>query len=300
MVAVGIANILCPFFGGIPATGAIARTATNIKFGAHSPISAMFHSIFVLLCIVCFSPVMSYVPMGSLAALLIFVAYNMGEPRHFMKLLKKSPRDDQIVLLSCFILTIVFDMIIGVLGGLIVSAVLFSKQMTTCYVGRRTVEDQSLLSRLAGKEMVVYEINGPLFFGTARSVKVMLEEEMVAMNSLVSSIVLIMDNVPVMDISGALSMTSGIEKILKSNKSVFIVGIRPQPLVLIRQLLGEETRGLYVLDSMATLHDAIGRIGDVPTTPSLRWIMNQKISSFSSPSIGSVIGRKQIQGDMFI
>jgi SulP family sulfate permease len=99
LVAIGIANIVCACFGGIPATGAIARTATNIKFGAKSPISAMIHSVFALICVIFFSPAMSHVPMAALSSLLLFVANNMGEPSHFAKLLKTSPTDDKIVLL---------------------------------------------------------------------------------------------------------------------------------------------------------------------------------------------------------
>jgi SulP family sulfate permease len=137
LIGIGIANIICPFFGGIPATGAIARTATNIRFGATSPVSAMVHSLFALLCVVLFAPVMSHVPMSSLAALLLFVAFNMAEPHHFMKLLRTSPRDDKIVLMSCFTLTVCFDMIIGVGCGLVVAAVLFAKQMTSAVSRKR-------------------------------------------------------------------------------------------------------------------------------------------------------------------
>jgi len=258
LIAIGSANIICSFFGGIPATGAIARTATNIKFGARSPISAMIHSVFALLCVVVFAPAMSRVPMASLAALLMFVAYNMGEPDHFLKLLKTSPKDDKIVLLSCFVLTVVFDMVIGVFGGLVVAAVLFAKQMTTAVSLKRETNDMNVLSQMAGKEILVYEMNGPVFFGTARTVQNLLEDA--ANDTFIASVVLIMDNVPVMDISGALSLSAGVEKLLKSNKSVFLVGIRHQPLTLVRHYLPEGKRSLYVLDSMATLHEAVGKL----------------------------------------
>jgi sulfate permease, SulP family len=285
LVAIGLANIITPFFGGIPATGAIARTATNIKFGATSPVSAIVHSVFALLCVVALAPAMSRVPMGALAALLLFVAYNMGEPEHFMKLLRNSPRDDKIVLLSCFVLTVVFDMVIGVFGGLVVAAALFAKQMTHSVSLRRGIKDQATLSQMSGKELLVYELNGPLFFGTAKSMQNMLEE--MARDQFVSSVVLIMDNVPVMDVSGALSMVAGVDRVLQSHKTVFLVGIRKQPLKLIRKHLPESRRGLHVMDSMAALHEAVNRVHDIPSTPHLRWA--------AVPA-----GRQQVQGDMTI
>jgi SulP family sulfate permease len=305
LVAIGTANIMCSFFGGIPATGAIARTATNIKFGAKSPISAMIHSIFALACVVFFAPAMGRVPMASLAALLMFVAYNMGEPAHFMKLLRTSPKDDKIVLLSCFVLTVVFDMVIGVFGGLVVAAVLFAKQMTTSVSLKRWTDDMNALSQMAGKEILVYEMNGPIFFGTARSVQNILEEA--ANDSFIASVVLIMDNVPVMDISGALSLSAGVEKLLKSSKSVFLVGIRHQPLILVRHFLPEGRRSLYVMDSMATLHEAVGKLKDMPSTPHLRWINQRDGITSSTPlgtsrsissddNTGATSGRPQVRG----
>src|SRR5690606_9000826 len=102
LVALGIGNILCPFFGGVPATGAIARTATNIRFGARSPLSAVIHALFTLFVILLFAPLVSYLPMAALAALLILVAYNMSELSHFIHILRVAPKSDMIVLLICF------------------------------------------------------------------------------------------------------------------------------------------------------------------------------------------------------
>ena len=283
LVAIGIANIIAPFFGGIPATGAIARTATNIRFGAQSPISAIIHSIFALMCVVVLAPAMSHVPMSALAALLLFVAYNMGEPDHFIKLLKTSPRDDQIVLLACFILTVVFDMVIGVFGGLVIAAVLFAKQMTTSVSLHRGTSDMALLGELSGKEILVYEMTGPLFFGTAKQLSNLLEEA--ALDNFVQSVVLIMDSVPVLDVSGALALSAGVEKVLKSRKSVFLVGVRAQPLKLIRHYLPEGRKSLYVMDSMQALHEVVTRIHDIPSTPNLRWISQRDGLQSLSPAL---------------
>ena len=304
LIGIGIANIVAPFFGGIPATGAIARTATNIRFGARSPVSAIIHSIFALLCVVVLAPAMSHVPMSALAALLLFVAYNMGEPDHFMKLLRTSPKDDKIVLLSCFVLTVVFDMVIGVFGGLVIAAVLFAKQMTTSVSLQRGNSDMAQLSEMSGKEILVYEMTGPLFFGTAKQVSNILEEA--AQDTFVQSVVLIMDSVPVLDVSGALALSSGVEKVLKSRKSVFLVGVRAQPLKLIRHYLPEGKKSLYVMDSMQALHEVVTRIHDIPSTPNLRWISQREGLMSVSPGLRFLSransgdntpgGRQQVQG----
>lgn len=281
LIGIGIANIICPFFGGIPATGAIARTATNIRFGAKSPVSAIVHSLFALLSVMVFAPVMSRVPMSALAALLLFVAYNMGEPYHFIKLLKTSPKDDKIVLLTCFVLTVVFDMLIGVSGGLVVAAVLFAKQMTSTSTVRRGESHMSLISKTTGKEVLVYEMNGPLFFGTAKQVSSILEKS--AADPCIESVVLIMDSVPVLDVSGALALSSAAQRVLKIKHTLFLVGVRPQPLKLIRNYLPETTHGLYVIDSMQFLHETVSRLQALPTTPTLRWISQRDGFNALSP-----------------
>src|SRR5262249_3924442 len=124
LVALGIGNMLCPFFGGIAATGAIARTATNIRFGAKSPIAPIPHALFVLLVVLLFAPYVSYLPMAALAGLLILVAYNMAELKHFIHIVKVAPRSDVAVLLLRFGLTVAFDMVIGVTTGVMIAALL--------------------------------------------------------------------------------------------------------------------------------------------------------------------------------
>ena len=124
LLALGIANILCPLFGGIAATGALARTATNIRAGARSPIAAVIHALFVLACTVALAPLVAYLPMAALAALLLIVAKNMAEVRHFVHIVRVAPRSDVIVLLTCFSLTVLFDMVIAVSVGVVLAALL--------------------------------------------------------------------------------------------------------------------------------------------------------------------------------
>src|SRR5690606_6600616 len=111
LVGQGIGNMLAPFFGGIPATGALARTATNIRAGARSPVAGVIHALVILLAMLFLAPLVADIPMASLAALLLLVAWNMSEVKHFVGLLRVAPRSDVVVLLTCFLLTVVFDMV---------------------------------------------------------------------------------------------------------------------------------------------------------------------------------------------
>jgi SulP family sulfate permease len=129
LMAQGVGNIVAPFFGGFAATGAIARTATNVRCGGRSPVAAMTHALFVLGAMVLFAPWLGYLPMASLAALLLIVAKNMSEMKHFVFVLRVAPRSDVAVLLTCFGLTVIFDMTIAVSAGIVLAAILFMRRM---------------------------------------------------------------------------------------------------------------------------------------------------------------------------
>src|SRR5436190_1242238 len=116
LIGQGLANLTAPFFGGIAATGAIARTATNVRFGARSPLAAAFHALFVLAAVLLLAPLLGHLPMAALAATLLVVAWNMGEFRHVAHVLRVAPRGDVFVLVTCFALTVLFDMVIAVSG----------------------------------------------------------------------------------------------------------------------------------------------------------------------------------------
>ncbi|HEY3594682.1 MAG TPA: SulP family inorganic anion transporter, partial [Polyangiaceae bacterium] len=142
LVALGIGNIVAPFFGGIAATGALARTATNIRAGARSPFAAFTHAVVVLLCMVVFAKLVGYVPMASLAALLLLVAWNMSEVRAFFGIVRVAPKSDVIVLLLCFGLTVLFDMVIAVSVGVVLAALLFIGRMAALTEGRIVLETE--------------------------------------------------------------------------------------------------------------------------------------------------------------
>ena len=173
LVAQGIANIGSASFGGIPATGAIARTAANIKNGGRTPVAGMVHSITLILVLVLLMPYAKLIPMPCIAAILFQVAYNMSGWRTFVKLCKSSPKSDILVLVVTFLLTVIFDLVVAIEVGIVCAAFLFMKRMSdvTDVEGWKYVDDEedadSLSLRVVPRNTLVYEINGPLFFGAA-------------------------------------------------------------------------------------------------------------------------------------
>lgn len=227
LLALGAGNVLCPFFGGIAATGAIARTATNIRFGATSPIAAMAHGLVTLLVLLAFAPYVGYLPMATLAALLVLVAWNISEAKHFLHIVRVAPRSDVLVLLICFALTVVFDMIVGVTAGVLLAAMLFMQRMVDLSSGRMiSLESASAANRPdMPKDIVVYEIAGPLFFGAAKKAMSALALEPGSFRGVIFQ----MEGIPAMDITGLVAFESTVQKLIASHKQVALVGVQPQP-----------------------------------------------------------------------
>ena len=173
LVAQGLGNIASACFGGIPATGAIARTAANIKNGGRTPIAGMVHSVTLLLVVVFLMPYAKLIPMPCIAAILFQVAYNMSGWRRFVKLIKSSPKSDIVVLVITFVLTVVFDLVVAIEVGVLLAAVLFMKRMSevTQVAGWKDVDPEndpdSIDLRVLPEHTLVYEISGPMFFASA-------------------------------------------------------------------------------------------------------------------------------------
>ena len=185
LIAQGAGNITSALFGGIPATGAIARTAANVKNGGRTPVAGMVHAVTLLLILVVLMPYAALIPMPAIAAILFMVAYNMSEWRKFLHLLKTSQKSDIIVLVSTFVLTVVFDLVVAIEVGIVLAAMLFMKRMSeeTEVEGWKYVDEEddndpdSISLRVVPKGTIVYEISGPLFFGAADKIlKISLEE----------------------------------------------------------------------------------------------------------------------------
>ncbi|MBI2520448.1 MAG: C4-dicarboxylic acid transporter DauA [Bdellovibrio sp.] len=230
LVALGTGNILCPFFGGIAATGAIARTATNIRYGASSPLAAIFHAFFTLVIILLFAPYVSYLPMAGLAALLMLVAYNMSEMHHFFHILRVAPKSDVAVLLICFFLTVIFDMVVGVTVGVVLASLLFMRRMATISsVQAYTGTSHPHLVETLPKEILLYGIAGPLFFGAAENAAEVVND----IGDGVKAIIFSLEDVPAMDVTGMVALESAINKLTTQDRNVYIVGVQPQPKTLL-------------------------------------------------------------------
>jgi SulP family sulfate permease len=223
LIGLGLGNIVAPFFGGIAATGALARTATNVRAGARSPISAVVHSLVVLLAVVLLAPLVAYVPMASLAALLLLVAWNMSEVKHFWHVVRVAPRSDVAVLITCFVLTVFFDMVMAVSVGVVLAALLFMRrtaELTHSRILEGTV-NQSEHDLPPG--VVVFEIAGPLFFGAAQNAMGALS----TIGAKTRVVVLALGNVPSIDATGLVALESALKRL--QNTQVVLSGPLPQP-----------------------------------------------------------------------
>ncbi|BCN30668.1 sulfate permease [Anaeromicropila herbilytica] len=237
LIAQGVGNIFSSLFGGLPATGAIARTAANVKNGGRTPISGMVHSITLLLILLILMPLAALIPMPTLAAILIMVAYNMSEWRVFVDLVKSAPKSDIIVLVATFLLTVIFDLVVAIEIGIVLAAFLFMKRMAdvTDIKGWKYLEEEdydedndpeNISLKKVPKHTLVYEINGPMFFGAADKFMDITNES----ERKIKVIILRMRSVPAMDATG-LHTLQKVEKICKKKHITLLFShVQEQPL----------------------------------------------------------------------
>ena len=232
LVGQGVGNILSALFGGIPATGAIARTAANVKNGGRTPVAGMVHALTLLLILLFLMPYASYIPMSCLAAILIIVGYNMSGWRTFVRIIKTAPKSDIAVLIITFLLTLFFDLVIAIEFGMVLAAFLFLKRMSDIaevrqwtYIG--SSEDEKLSEdvdlKYVPKNTIVYEVFGALFFGAANVFTSFKHEEGKKV------LILRMRNVPVMDISGVEALEEILETCKKRNLTLILSHVNEQP-----------------------------------------------------------------------
>ncbi|HSM15161.1 MAG TPA: C4-dicarboxylic acid transporter DauA [Thermoanaerobaculia bacterium] len=227
LLAQGIGNVLVPFFGGIPATGAIARTATNVRAGARSPLAAAFHALVVLAAMLALAPLLGALPMAALAALLLQVAWRMGELRHVAHMLRVAPRSDLLVLLSCLGLTVLFDMVVAVTVGIVFAALLFMKRMAEVTRAELVSTSDLELDEELPPGILLYEIAGPLFFGAAN--KAMTTLRTIDPRG-VKVVVLDLRAVPALDATGLVALESTVGKLRGGGVVVVLAGVQAQPL----------------------------------------------------------------------
>jgi SulP family sulfate permease len=231
LVGQGIGNVVAPFFGGIAATGAIARTATNIRSGARSPLAAVLHALFILVVMLALAPLLGWLPMASLAALLLTVAWRMSEYRHVLRVTRRGPRSDIAVLWVCLLLTVVFDMVIAVSVGIVLAALLFMRRMAETAEVRLLTEEHHHPSGPLPRGLILYEVAGPLFFGAAQRAINTLERA----GQEAKALVLDLEGVPVLDATGLVNLESAINRLLARGTFVAIGGVQKQPLRVLLQ-----------------------------------------------------------------
>lgn len=245
LVAQGAGNIASVLFGGIPATGAIARTAANAKNGGRTPISGMVHAVVLLLVLLFLMPYAGLIPMPAIAAILFMVAYNMSEWRKFVSTVKSAPKSDTIVMVVTFALTVVFDLVIAIEVGMILAAMLFMKRMSeeTSVTGWKYVDAEndidSIDLKVVPKNVRVYEISGPLFFGAADKI---LD---ITFKDYTRCLVLRMRAVPALDATAMNSLEALRKKCNKKGISLVLSHVNPQPMEAMKksgfyEAVGEE------------------------------------------------------------
>lgn len=230
LIAQGAGNIASAFFGGIPATGAIARTAANIKNGGRTPIAGMVHAIVLLLVLVVLMPYAALIPMPTIAAILFVVAYNMSEWREFVGIVKKAPKSDTLVLIVTFVLTVVFDLVVAIIVGVILATVMFMKRMsdvTDAYgwteIDENT-DDANIRLKKVPDNTLVFEITGPIFFGASTKIADVIK------HGKKQVLILRMRSVPAIDATGLHSLESIIKLCKKQGKTIILSHVNEQPM----------------------------------------------------------------------
>lgn len=266
----GLGNLVAPFFGGITATAAIARSAANVRAGAHSPLAAIIHAGVVLLAMLLLAPLFSYLPMAALAALLLLVAWNMSEAKHVVHTLRIAPRSDVLVLLTCLILTVLFDMVLAVGVGLLLAAGLFIKRMSD-------LTDTAPLPRhfhqaLADlpDHVLVYAIRGPLFFGAAEKALSVLRR----FSAGVKVVIVDISAVPMLDMTALAALDNVLRDYRRQGIALVLVGTTPRVRLKLRRA------GVHQADHQ------LAYVRDLPQAreKALRWLENENAPAIAEAS----------------
>lgn len=239
LVGQGIGNVIAPCFGGFAATAALARTAANIRAGGNTPIAGIIHAIFVLFTLLFFAQYLGYLPMASLGAMLLMVAWTMADLRYFRETVKMAPREDLVILFTCLALTVVFDMVVAVAVGMVLASFLFMARMATYtetefIMGDQNtdfadktvgIEDELQAELKAAAPLILhYEIRGPFFFGPARKTIESLDR-LPYMDRQIEVMVISMEKVPMIDLTGLIAFKSMLDRLDKKGIQVILTGL---------------------------------------------------------------------------
>jgi len=254
LIGQGIANIVCPFFGGFAATGAIARTATNIRNGATNPIAGVVHALTLVAILVVLAPLASSIPLAALAAILFIVAWNMSEAHRFIHILKRAPNADRVILLVTFLLTVFVDLVVAVNVGVIIAILHFLRRMSEV-VETREVGAAALASELSALGLaelpagvMVYEIDGPMFFGAVDN----FERALAQTGTDPKTLIIRLCRVPFVDITGLQTLEEAIADLLKRGVVVILCEANARVLAKMKKT------GIVGNDSAAKYCDTLG------------------------------------------
>lgn len=242
----GLGNVIAPLFGGITATAALARSAANVRAGATSPLAAVIHSLTIFIAVLLLAPYLAFIPMAALAALLVMVAWNMSDAREFVQVIKTSPAADVLVLLTCFLLTVIFDMVIAIEIGVVLAALLFIKRMSELSEANLSTTNYCHLHGDIPPHIVIYDISGPLFFGAAEKAM----QALWRVDHGIKHVILNVADVPMIDLSGIVALRTMISELKRKNIAVSLCGVNDR----IRQKLIKAH--IYSLDNI-TAYDRI-------------------------------------------
>lgn len=240
LTAQGAGNIVSALFGGIPATGAIARTAANIKNGGRTPVAGMVHAVVLLVILVLLMPYAAMIPMPTIAAILFIVAYNMCGWRDIVSTVKTAPKSDIMVLLTTLVLTVVFDLVVAIAVGMVLAAILFMKRMADVTETRSWIDDEDETDEANDPDHIslkkipdntrVYEINGPMFFAAADKFNYVLDND-----NTIDVLCIRMRNVPAIDASGVTALSKIVDFCQKKGIEVVFSHVNEQPMKAIRK-----------------------------------------------------------------
>ncbi len=278
LVAQGVANVVAPLFGGIPATGAIARTATNVKSGGRTPVAGLIHALTLLVVTLFFGRLAALIPLAALGAIVAWVAYRMADWPVFKSELS-APKSDALVMLSTFLLTVLVDLTTGIGVGMVLASFLFMKRMAEVtnvrivsdeFQDPRTSTDVSgaIYRRQVPKGVEVYEINGPFFFGAAEKFKDTLSE----VSKKPKVLIVRMRNVPAMDSTAMHALQDLVRRTRRDKTLVYLSDVHAQPLIALQQSdlldeIGEDCLFGNIDDALAAARQQVGLPPEDPTTP---------------------------------
>ena len=253
---IGIANILSGLVAGIPATGAIARTAANVHSGAKTPIASVIHALLIMLYVLLLAPWIAYIPMASLAALLLVTAYRMSHIKQFIRTIKIAPTSDTLVLLTCFLLTVFVDMVAGVSVGIVLASLLFMKrisELTEFNLDTGEFADRTGIS--LPDNVMIYRIDGPLFFGTVEKAF----DRYRFVHDHIDTLIIDMEHVPLIDMTGLVAMKSMLSGIAREGRQVIVCGRKDVTRRILQKI--DDSPARKHVRAVVSLKAAVERIG---------------------------------------